>query len=140
MPRIDPPTSRRSRLPPLLPRPRRKGLRRILFALVLGYCLFLVLLFTRQTDRLILYPSTDPLDTTSLTRREITLDSGTKIEVFSMRSPGTADKEPQAYVLTFIGNAARAELTAPFFAKDWGKRPVEVWSCLLYTSPSPRDS
>jgi uncharacterized protein len=116
------------RLPPSPPRPRLKRLRRILLALALGYCLFLILLFTRHTDRLILYPSTNPLDSTSLVRRQITLDGGTKIEVFSMRSPGAADKEPQAYILTFIGNAARAELTAPFFARDWGNRPVEVWS------------
>jgi uncharacterized protein len=115
-------------LPPATPCPRRKRLRRTLLALALGYCLFLILLFTGQTDRLILYPSTDPLGTTSLTRREITLDVRTRIEVFSMRSPGAADKEPQAYVLTFVGNAARAELTAPFFARDWGSRPVEVWS------------
>jgi len=115
-------------LPSSPQRLRRKLLRRILLALALGYCLFLVLLFTRFTDRLILYPSNNPLDTTSLARREITLEGGTKIEIFSMRSAGAAEKEPQAYVLTFVGNAARAELTAPFFAKDWGNRPVEVWS------------
>src|SRR4051812_29818744 len=115
-------------LSPSPPRSRRKRFRRILLALALVYCLFLILLFTRYTDRLILYPSTNPLDTTSLVRHEITLEGGTKIEIFSMRSPGAADEEPEAYVLAFIGNGARAEFTTPFFAKDWGNRPVEVWS------------
>jgi pimeloyl-ACP methyl ester carboxylesterase len=115
-------------LPSWLLCPRRKFLCRILLALVIVYSIFVVLLFTRYTDRLILYPSNHPLDTTSLVRREITLEGGSRIEIFSTRSPGSAEEEPQAYVLTFVGNAARAELTAPFFAKDWGKRPVEVWS------------
>jgi pimeloyl-ACP methyl ester carboxylesterase len=115
-------------LPPAPPRPRRKRFRRILLALALCYCLFFLLLITRYTDRLMLYPSTDPRDTTGLTRREIALEGGTKIEIYSMRSAGAADREPQAYVLTFIGNGARAEHTAPFFASDWGTRPVEVWS------------
>src|SRR5262245_34944815 len=94
---------------PAILRLRGKLFRRIVCALALIYALFLVLLFTRYTDRLILYPSTDPRDSTSLVRREIGLEGGTKIEVFSMRSAGAVEKEPQAYVLTFVGNAARAE-------------------------------
>ena len=115
-------------MPPVQPRQRQKRIRRTLLTLALVYSLFLILLVSGYTDRLILYPSTNPLDTTLLTRRQITLENGTKIEIFSMRSLGAADKEPQAYILSFVGNAARAELTAPFFARDWGKRPVEVWS------------
>src|SRR5258705_9320219 len=89
-------------------RPRRKWFRRTLLALGVGYCIFLVLLFTHSTVRLILYPTTDPRETTSLSRREIMLEGGTKIEIFSMRSPGAGDKEPDAYELSFVGNAARA--------------------------------
>ena len=87
-------------------------------ALVAGGC----------ADRLVLYPSTHGIDTTGLERREVAVEGGGMVEVWVARSAGAGRMEPQAYVLSFTGNAARGELTAPFFAKDWGERPVEVWA------------
>ena len=114
---------------------RRRWRRRILGLLAL-YLAFLALVAVGCADRLILYPSTHPLDTTGLTRHEIPLPGGGAVEAWACRSAGGGPSpgatrpavEPRAYVLSFIGNAARAELTAPYFAQDWGGRPVEVWA------------
>ena len=108
-------------------RPRRRWRRRVIVC-VAAYCLLLALVFAGCTDRLILYPTTAPLDVSGLTRREARLPGGGVVEIWVARSPGGLRTEPRAYVLTFIGNSARAELTAPFFAKDWGQRPVEIWA------------
>lgn len=81
-------------------------------------------------DRLLLYPSRHSIDSTALERREVHVEGQGPVEVWIARSAGAsrAGAKPKAYVLSFTGNAARAELTAPFFAKDWGERPVEVWA------------
>ena len=113
---------------PNLPTVKRCRRRRLIDVTVGGYCLFLLLVFTHVTDRLILYPTTNSIDTTHLTRLETVVPTGSKIEIFTTRSRAAVTTEPQAYILTFTGNAARAELTAPFFAKDWSDYPVEVWS------------
>lgn len=106
----------------------RRWRRRVL--LTLGfYLVFLALVAAGCSDRLILFPTTNRIDTSALMgRREARLPSGAAVEIWIACSPGAAREEPRAYVLAFIGNAARAELTAPFFAKDWGDRPVEVWA------------
>jgi hypothetical protein len=106
----------------------RRRRRRLLIALA-GYGVFLALVAAGYADRLILFPTTNHIDTSALLgRRTARLPSGSSVEIWIARSPGAARAEPRAYVLAFIGNAARAELTAPFFAKDWGDRPVEVWA------------
>ena len=114
----DVPTSRR----------KRRRWRRGAAVTAGGYCLFLILVATHVTDRLILFPTTNPIDTTHLIRIETPLASGVPIEIFTARSRAAETTDPQAYILTFTGNTARAELTAPFFAKDWSDYPVEVWS------------
>src|SRR5215472_15343242 len=101
---------------------------RWLIAALVVYGLVLGLIGAGCADRLILFPSTEPLDTSGLTRHEARLPDGKRIEIWIARSRGAEHRSPQAYVLSFIGNAARAELTAPFFAQDWGERPVEVWA------------
>ena len=109
-------------------RPRRRWRRRVLVALAV-YGTFLLLVAAGYTDRLILFPSTRPIDTSGLLGgREARLASGSTVEIWVARSRGAEHREPRAYVLSFVGNAAGAELTAPFFAKDWGDRPVEVWA------------
>jgi uncharacterized protein len=103
-------------------------LRRLALAAAGVYLLFLLLIVAHLTDRLILYPTTSPLDTTHLRRTGASLIAGGTVEIFIARPPDAAPGEPEAYVLSFIGNAARAEPTAAFFAKDWAGYPVEVWS------------
>src|SRR5215471_18876367 len=101
------------------PRRHLRHLRRLCVIAVVGYGVFLILVVSHLTDRLILFPTTNPIDATRLTRLEAPLPSGGKIEIFTARSAAAWKSEPKAYVLTFTGNAARAELTAPYFAKDW---------------------
>ena len=113
---------------PMPLRRRRRWGRRLLIA-VAAYGIFVVLVVVGCTDRLIVFPTTGRIETAGLVgRREARLPSGSTVEIWIARSRGAQRLEPRAYVLSFIGNAARAELTAPFFAKDWGDRPVEVWA------------
>jgi pimeloyl-ACP methyl ester carboxylesterase len=122
-------------------RPPRRWRRRVAL-LLLAYVVVLLLIAVGCADRLILYPSTYPLDTTGLTRHDIGLPGGGVVEAWSARSAGATpiranrdahggggnDGEPRAFVLAFVGNAARAEPTATYFAQDWGDHPVEVWA------------
>src|SRR5688500_4406268 len=83
-------------------RPRRWRRRR-----VLSGCLSLAVLLlfaTGYSDRSILFPSTEPLDTTGLTRHVIPLPQGGTIEAWAARTRGAsrAGKVPHAYVLSFI--------------------------------------
>jgi pimeloyl-ACP methyl ester carboxylesterase len=82
-------------------------------------------------DQLILYPTTHPLDSPGLSRLEVPSTSGGAIEVFVARSSAAKNSPPKACVLSFIGNAARAEYMAPQFAENWSKHPVEIW-CVNY--------
>jgi pimeloyl-ACP methyl ester carboxylesterase len=50
------------------------------------------------------------------------------VEVWTARSSGAAAREPQAFVLEFVGNASRGEAMADMVAHEWGERPVEVWA------------
>src|SRR5258708_717473 len=45
-----------------------------------------------------------------------------------MRTVACRGREPQAYVLQFIGNADRAEDAAARAAAQWEAHPVEVWA------------
>jgi pimeloyl-ACP methyl ester carboxylesterase len=103
--------------------------RKIAGAAVLSYLVFLGLNVCGCTDRLILYPSTAALHVSGTERTTTTLAEGGTLEIWRARSRGAERAgRPKAFVLVFIGNAARAELTAGFFAQDWGDRPVEVWA------------
>jgi hypothetical protein len=54
--------------------------------------------------------------------------NGRAIECWRARSPGVADgREPEAYVLFFVGKADRADRWINAVAGAWGNRPVEVW-------------
>jgi hypothetical protein len=106
----------------------KRRAKRCLIALPIVYIMFMSLVSCRITDRLILYPTTHPLDVSNLTRLDVASPTGGAVEVFIAKSPGAMSAEPRAYVLSFIGNAARAEIMAPIIAEDWAGRAVEVWS------------
>jgi len=110
----------------LIPRSRKR--RALIGAFLLAYTLLMA--FGGCADRLILYPSTNPLQVRGTTRLEVPVPGGgvRSIEVWTARSPGAAGAEPRAFVLEFIGNASRGEYMAAAAAEDWGGRPVEVWS------------
>ncbi|MDB5299444.1 MAG: hypothetical protein JWO87_1107 [Phycisphaerales bacterium] len=78
-------------------------------------------------DRLILFPSQDVIGVPGGKRVEVPGPQG-MVEVWTMRSPGARSREPEAFVLEFVGNASRAEPCVPMTAQLWGERPVEVWT------------
>jgi pimeloyl-ACP methyl ester carboxylesterase len=95
-------------------------------AVLLVYAL--VMTFGGCADKLILYPSRQPIDARTATRRTVRSPDGLEIEVWIDRSPGArASAEPAAYVVEFTGNATRAEQVATYAAQRWGQHSVEVW-------------
>jgi len=51
-----------------------------------------------------------------------------KVECWVERSPGaTGGREPEAYVLFFVGKAERADRWVTAVAGAWKQKPVEVW-------------
>lgn len=107
---------------------RRRRLQRLGLAVATIYAMILSAVVGGCADRLILYPTNQPIQADGIERHTITCQDKT-VEIWYCKSAGvTQHQPPQAYVLSFVGNASRAEWTAPFFAKDWGSRPVEVWA------------
>jgi alpha-beta hydrolase superfamily lysophospholipase len=107
---------------------RNSSVTRHLTVLIVLSTVLMLLTGCHLADRLILYPTTNPVDASNLTRRLVPMPSGAVIEVFIARSSNAMQTQPSAYVLSFIGNAARAEFMATYFAEDWADRPVEVWA------------
>ena len=103
----------------------RKRRAAVVIALV-GYTLLMS--FGGCADFLILYPTTDRYLVAGTTRREVAVPGRKPVEVWTKRSAGARNGEPQAFVLEFVGNAARAEAMADMVADEWGHRPVEVWA------------
>jgi uncharacterized protein len=103
---------------------RRHGwLRRLTLLLVLYIVFFMV---GGCADWFLLFPSKGPLNARTAVRKAIPFENG-ELEAWVARSAGAAAREPQAFVLSFGGNAERAEWTA-WDASDWGDKPVEVWT------------
>jgi uncharacterized protein len=102
--------------------------RRLAFWGTAGALYFLFVMLGGCADKLILFPSRDPMDARGAERWEIPFESG-HIEVFVARSPGATTRPVEAYVLRFLGNAERAEMNAAAApAHEWGQKPVEMWS------------
>src|SRR5688572_11082200 len=89
-------------------------------------CLLLVGLGVGCADSFLLHPSRAPADAGRAAPLMIEVD-GRKVEVFTARSPAALDREPEAFVLEFCGNATRAEHITQFVADRWKDHPVEVW-------------
>ena len=104
----------------------RKRRRLIVVGIVLvSYALLMT--FGGCADRMILFPSTHPVDADGAVPRTFTYD-GAQIEIFTARSPGAVRSgEPAAYLLEFTGNATRAEDITSYVAHRWGDRPIEAW-------------
>ena len=90
----------------------------------------LLMTFGGCADRLLLYPSRQPIAVRGNTRIEVARAGVAPFEVWVARSPGASSGagEPVAYCLEFTGNASRAEWMAAASAQQWGGRPVEVWA------------
>src|SRR2546421_4432841 len=103
------------------PRMARMGTRYLIlysiFAMILSGC----------ADRLILFPTREPISVPGATRREVKTSSHA-IEIWTMSSPALPGSEPQAFVLHFVGNGDRAEWGLTDMTRQWAGLPVEVWS------------
>ena len=99
-------------------------------ALLAAFVAYAVLMtFGGCADRIILFPSTQPIAVRGVERVEVRRPGAPVIEAWAARSRGVADHggEPAAYCLEFVGNASRGEPMAAYTAQEWGGRPVEVW-------------
>jgi pimeloyl-ACP methyl ester carboxylesterase len=107
---------------PILRRLRKSALRVLVVygvvAMILAGC----------ADRLILFPSREQVGVPGGKRVEVPGPQGAVVEVWTMRSAGAMSREPEAFVLEFVGNASRAEWCVPLTAQLCGQRPVEVWT------------
>ena len=97
-----------------------------ILATIAAYALLMT--FGGCADFFILHPSTDPLRIAGTTRQEVPVPNAPSVEIWRSRSVGAATREPEAFVLEFVGNASRAEFMAAELADEWGHRPVEVWA------------
>lgn len=77
-------------------------------------------------DKIILHPQTGCADPCGAECRTTPFQDG-ELEIWTARSPGAVTRPVAAYVLSFVGNAARAEWSATADAMAWADRPVEVW-------------
>ena len=80
----------------------------------------------RQSDRLILMPSTAPIDARGANRKEIPFEGG-ELEIWTASSRLAGRGAPGAYVLCFYGNADRADRWVAIEAEEWGARAAEIW-------------
>jgi len=91
------------------------------------WLVLVVIMLHGCADRLILFPSTEREDSNGAERCVVRFGQG-ELEVFRACSPGAANSEPEAFVLTFQGNAGRAEWSAAWDAQLWKEKRVEVWA------------
>jgi len=101
---------------------RRRG---VLVVLLCAYTL--LMLFGGCANKLILFPSRQPIDPKTARQHLIPTGSDRKVQVWVDRSQPAAKGEPGAYVIEFTGNATRAEQVASYAAARWGERPIESW-------------
>ena len=86
--------------------------------LTLAVCLA-VLAYVFNPDRLLLFPTTDPLSSIGATRSFIPFDGG-RLELWTGRSRGCRPGDtPDAYFLRFYGNADRADPNVGEEALEW---------------------
>ena len=106
---------------------RRTWKRRIKTLCVLMGIYFVVMACAPVADMLLLHPNNGSADAAGAQRRALAFQSG-ELEVWVERSPAAQSREPEAFVLGFVGNAARAEYLAAPEAWQWQDKPVEVWA------------
>lgn len=103
-------------------------MRRRSFAALLGAVSCLALISSApMADRLILFPTTDPLNPRGAIRKSVPFEQG-EVELWTAKSRiaqrrGRAD----TFILRFYGNADRADRWVAAEAEAWDDRAVEVW-------------
>ena len=79
------------------------------------------------SDRLLLFPSRDPIHVPGATELQVHFGKGT-LDVWSRKSDALSSGEPQGFVLHFGGNGDRAESGVERVADEWSDLSVEIWS------------
>jgi len=91
-----------------------------------AYIVFAMLAFFGGcADRLILFPQTGDAKPLGVRPHELPFEDG-RLQVWIADAP--RGQEPQAFVLSFNGNADRAERAIVHEALLWNAHPVEVWA------------
>lgn len=98
-----------------------------LFVLAILAACFLIMFATPFADQLLLFPTTNRIDSDGATRAAIPFEKG-ELEIWAARSRlGKQRNDVDIYVLRFYGNADRAERWVAREADAFGERAVEVW-------------
>jgi len=101
--------------------------RRICFALIACLLYLALISFVPLLDRLVLFPSTAPIDAAGAARRTIAVGSG-EVEMWTAASSkARAAGRTESYVLRFYGNADRPERWVAAEAEMFEERALEVW-------------
>ena len=113
---------------PLAIRKRKRSRRLVLLVAVVAY--LLVMTFGGCADRLLLYPSTQPIAAPNATAKRFGFNGG-QLEIWTQRTVtlprnGVAEP-PRIYVLGFCGNASRAEDEIAVQTMNWRQADAEVW-------------
>ena len=78
-------------------------------------------------DRLVLFPSTHPIDAGTAIRKPIPFEGG-DLEIWTAASKLAQQRgQAEIFVLRFYGNADRADRWVAAEAEMWNSRAVEVW-------------
>lgn len=84
-------------------------------------------MFFNLPDQLILFPSTQPIDSHGAIRKTIPFENG-ELELWTARSRFAQQRgRAEIYVLRFYGNADRADRWVAAEAQMWNERAVEIW-------------
>jgi pimeloyl-ACP methyl ester carboxylesterase len=83
--------------------------------------------FAHLADRLILFPTSGPIDAGGAVRKLIPFENG-ELEIWTARSQQALQQgHADIFILRFYGNADRADRWAAAEAKMWNDRAVEIW-------------
>src|SRR5437667_11097675 len=106
---------------------RQRGVHRLRIVVGAVSVYIVWILSAHLPDRLILFPTTGPVDAHGATRRILSFQRG-ELEVWTARSRLARQNDgPEVYVLRFYGNADRADRWVAAEAEAWNERAVEVW-------------
>jgi hypothetical protein len=95
--------------------------------IAIGVVYFVVILFGRLADHLILFPTTAPIDTGGAVRKTLPFQNG-QLEIWTAASKLAQQKGgADIYVLRFYGNADRADRRVRGRGGEWNDRAVEIW-------------
>jgi pimeloyl-ACP methyl ester carboxylesterase len=102
-------------------------LRFVRLLLVLVPIYITVIAFGNLADRLILFPTREPLNAGAATRTFIPFEQG-ELEIWTAQSePAQRSGRVDAFVLRFYGNADRADRWVALEADSFDQRAIEVW-------------